>query len=279
VSALAVGLALAGCGSDSNSDDSSPTTTPAETRPKVTITAHDFSFDMPAQIPSGYVDVTIDNQGREDHQAQLVKLGSLSFTKFKSSDDITKVPADTVFVGGPNGAAPGESTTATLKLDPGTYAVVCFIPSPNDGKPHEAKGMVEQIEVVRTADSVDAAPVADSTIELSEFLFVVPDDFDGEGVIDVTNVGAQIHELVMVKLNDGKTPADAAKWFAAPKGAPPFSAIPDVGGVVGLSSKQHAWLTMDLAPGKYALLCFFPDPAKDGTPHVLEGMLKEITVS
>ncbi len=36
---------------------------------------------------------------------------------------------------------------------------------------------------------------------------------------------------------------------------------------------------MDLAPGNYALLCFFPDPAKDGTPHVLEGMLKEITIS
>jgi hypothetical protein len=279
VSALATGLALAGCGSDSGSADSPTTTAPAAARPEVTITAHDYSFDLPAQIPAGYVDVTIDNEGKEDHQAQLVKLGSLSFDEFEASDDITKVPADTVFVGGPNGATAGRSTTATVKLDPGKYAVVCFIPSPKDGKTHEAKGMVKQVEVVEREDSVETAPVADSTIELSEFTFVVPDDFDGRGVVDVTNVGNQIHELVMVKLNDGKTATDAAKFFAAPNGAPPFSAIPGVGGIVGLSSKQHAWLTMDLDPGNYALLCFFPDPAKDGTPHVLEGMLKEITVS
>jgi hypothetical protein len=276
---VAVGLALAaGCSSSSKSGDSSPTTTPAQARPKVTITAHDFSFDVPAQLPAGYVDVTIDNQGKEEHQAQLVKLGSLSFDTFKSSDDINAVPAGTVFVGGPNGASPGKSTTATVKLDPGKYAVVCFIPSPKDGKTHESKGMVKQVEVVKSDDSVETAPVADSTIELSEFTFVVPKDFDGKGTLDITNVGGQIHELVMVKLNDGKSALDAAKFFGAPKGAPPFTDIPDVGGIVGLSPKQHAWLTMDLAPGKYALLCFFPDPAKGGQPHVLEGMLKEITI-
>ena len=276
---VAVGLALAGCGSDSDSSDAPTTTAPAATRPEVTITAHDYSFDLPAQIPAGYVDVTIDNQGKEDHQAQLVKLGSLSFDEFKSSDDITKVPADTVFVGGPNEAVPGKSTTATLKLDPGKYAVVCFIPSPKDGKPHEAKGMVKQVEVVESDESVETAPVADSTIELSEFTFIVPDDFDGKGVVDITNVGNQIHELVMVKLSDGKTATDAAKYFGAPKGTPPFTTIPGVGGIVGLSSKQHAWLTMDLDPGKYALICFFPDPNKGGQPHVLEGMLKEVTIS
>jgi hypothetical protein len=139
--------------------------------------------------------------------------------------------------------------------------------------------MVQPVEVVKTAESVDTAPIADSTIELSEFTFVVPTDFDGKGTIDVTNVGAQIHELVMVKLNEGKTALDAAKYFAGPPtGAPPFTEIPDIGGVVGLSPKQHAWLTMDLASGKYALLCFFPDPNKGGRPHVLEGMLEEITI-
>jgi hypothetical protein len=275
---LAIGMAVAGCSSSSKSGEPS-TTEPAKARPEVTITAHDYSFDVPAQIPSGYVDVTVDNQGKEDHQAQLVKLGSLTFAKFKSSDDITKVPDDTVFVGGPNEAAPGESTTATVKLDPGKYAVVCFIPSPKDGKPHEAKGMVKEVEVVPDADSVDVAPVADSTIKLSEFTFVVPDGFDGHGMVDVANVGGQIHEMVMVKLDDGKTATDAAKFFAAPKGKPPFTTIPGIGGTVGLSPKQHAWLDMDLDPGNYALICFFPDPADNGTPHVLEGMLKEVTIS
>ena len=37
--------------------------------------------------------------------------------------------------------------------------------------------------------------------------------------------------------------------------------------------------TFALTPGKYVMLCFFPDPAKNGLPHALEGMIKEITIS
>jgi hypothetical protein len=36
---------------------------------------------------------------------------------------------------------------------------------------------------------------------------------------------------------------------------------------------------MALRPGKYVLLCFFPDPTKGDQPHALEGMVKEITIS
>ncbi len=284
---LAVGFALAGCSSSSKSAGSSSTaTTTPKSRPKVTITAHDYSFALPAQIPAGYVDVTLANRGKEDHQAQLVKLGSMTFAQFKAAgDDAAKLKPDTVFVGGPNEAAPGGSSSATVKLDPGKYAVVCFIPSSKDGKPHEAKGMIKQVQVVRTADSVDAPPVADSTIELSEFTFVVPKDFNGKGTVDVTNVGGQVHELVLFKLNAGKTLADLKKFLLVPPGTPPpagpppFTTVPGVGGTVGLSPKQHAWLTMNLAPGNYALFCFFPDPAKGGIPHALEGMTKEFTIS
>jgi len=34
---------------------------------------------------------------------------------------------------------------------------------------------------------------------------------------------------------------------------------------------------LDLAPGEYGLLCFLPD-AKDGKPHFVHGMHKQITV-
>ena len=35
--------------------------------------------------------------------------------------------------------------------------------------------------------------------------------------------------------------------------------------------------TADLAPGDYGLICFVPD-AKDGKPHLMHGMMKQITV-
>jgi uncharacterized cupredoxin-like copper-binding protein len=49
------------------------------------------------------------------------------------------------------------------------------------------------------------------------------------------------------------------------------------GGVVGLAPGEENLLTVDLAPGEYALYCFVPD-AKDGKEHVEHGMFKQITV-
>jgi hypothetical protein len=91
--------------------------------------------------------------------------------------------------------------------------------------------------------------------------------------------------MVIVRLKPGKTLADAKKFFLTPPGTPPpagpppFTTIPNVGGLVGLSPQQHAWLDMNLTPGNYVLTCFFPDPAKKDLPHALEGMVKEVTVS
>ncbi len=281
------GLVLAGCGSSSKSSDSGNTTTTAGTpkdRPKVTITAHDFSFTAPATMPAGYVDVTLTNQGKEDHQLQLVKLGSATLAEFKAyavTTDLAKVQPGTIFVGGPNNVAPGKSVTATVKLDPGEYAIACFIPG-KDGKPHVAKGMLGEVKVATAADSVDVAPVATSTITLGDFSFTLPPGFSGKGTIDISNQGNQVHEAVLYKLAAGKTVNDAKAFLLTapgtppPAGPPPFS---EVGGTVGLSSQQHAWLSLDLTPGDYMFICFFPDTAKGGLPHALEGMVKGFTIS
>jgi uncharacterized cupredoxin-like copper-binding protein len=282
------GLVLAACGSSSKSSGSDVTTTTAgiaKARPKVTITARDFSFSAPAEIPAGYVDLTLDNQGKEDHQAQLVKLGSATFDQFKAyavKTDLSKVKTGTIFVGGPNNVAPGASVTATVKLEPGEYGIVCFIPSPKDGKAHVAKGMIGQLKVAETAASVDRAPVATSTIILGDFSFTVPKGFTGKGTIDVSNQGNQVHEAVLYKLAAGKTVKDATKFLLVAPGSPPPAGPPPftpIGGTVGLSPQQHAWLALDLAPGNYLLMCFLPDPVKGGLPHAVEGMVRGFTIS
>ena len=39
-------------------------------------------------------------------------------------------------------------------------------------------------------------------------------------------------------------------------------------------------MDLDLAPGRYVLICFLPDapPPRDLQPHFVHGMIKEITV-
>jgi plastocyanin len=278
-------LVAVSCGSSDSTADSktTSTTTAAKPRPAVTIETSDFSFTAPATIPAGYVDVTMKNVGQEGHQVQFVKLNGVSeadFTTAASNTDIGAL-ADAVFVGGPNGADPGGSATATVKLDPGSYEIVCFIPG-SDGKAHAAHGMIGKVEVKKTAASVETAPESDGTIVLSDFVFEPPTDFTGKGTFTVENKGSEVHELGLFKIADGKTIDDVKGYLLTPPGTPPPAGPPpftSAGGTVGLSTNGKAWLTLDLTPGKYAMVCFFPDPKKDDIPHALEGMIKEITVS
>jgi plastocyanin len=253
----------------------------------VTIVARDYSFAAPATMPAGYVDVSVENKGKEDHQVQFVKLGSMSLDAFKAAaikTDISAVQKSTVFAGGPNIANAGKTTRATVKLDAGKYAVVCFIPA-NDGKPHVAHGMITVVNVVKTAASDETRPSAASKITLRDFSFTVPKGFAGRGVVDISNEGKQVHEMGIVKLKPGKTIKDAKAFFLTPPGTPPpagpppFVSVPGIGGVTGISPQQHAWLDLKLTPGNYVLICFFPDPKKGDIPHALEGMVKEFTIS
>jgi hypothetical protein len=280
-------LAVASCASDSDDSDASDaqsnttTTAASATRPEVTITATDYAFDMPLELPAGYVDVTLVNNGTDSHHANLVRLDDIGFNEFRSSavkTDVGAVVDTTTFVGGPNGASPnGGTATSIVKLEPGDYAVVCFIPAA-DGKTHAEHGMTRQVKVVETPESVNVAPEADATIDLAEFKFNVPTPFDGKGTFAITNPGSQVHEAGIVKLADGKTIDDAKDFFLAtdaPTGPPPFT---DVNGTVGISNGETTWLDLDLEPGQYVLYCFYPDPGNGNLPHALEGMFQEIQV-
>ena len=280
-------LALAACGSSSKSEPAgsgATTTAPAKARPHVTIDAHEYGFKLPAQMPAGWVDVTLHNSGKVGHQIAFAKLGSTTLVAFKTAVSATDVKAlkNVQFVGGPNNVEPGESVTATIHLEPGEYGVACFIPA-DDGKPHAAHGMIGTVKVVQTADSVEDAPKVDGgSIALSEFTFVPDASFTGTGTVEIKNVGTQLHELIIVKEAPGKTLAQVKAFFLTPPGTPPPAGPPpftSAGGVVGVGPGQKVYQQMALTPGKYAFACFFPDPTKNDLPHALEGMLKEVTIS
>jgi len=285
--AVVAAVLLAACGSSSKSSSPpSTTTTVPKTRPKITVVASEYKFVMPRNIPAGWVDVTLQNKGETGHQIAFVKLNSLTYAQFKaaaSATDLSKIK-DAQFVGGPNNVDPGQSVTATVHLTPGAYAVACFIPADSDGKPHAAHGMIGQVTAVQSAASDDEAPTADAgKVALSEFTFVPDAAFTGQGTVEIDNVGNQVHEMIIMKLADGKTLTDAKKFLLAPPGSPAPAGAPPLtsaGGIVGLGPHQKMFETLSLTPGKYVLACFFPDTSKPGgIPHALEGMLKEITIS
>ena len=98
----------------------------------------------------------------------------------------------------------------------------------------------------------------------------MPKGFDGKGTIDISNQGNQVHEHRHREAEAGQEATRLKFLFARPPGTPPpagpppFDAIPGLGGVTGLSSQQHAWLNMNLTPGNYVLICFFPGTSGKG---------------
>jgi hypothetical protein len=285
---LCLAGALAGCRSDRPSSGTADVAVPDSAAPgalatttaaaaPITITASDFKLDMPASIAGGHVSFRLVNTGKEPHQGQIVRL-----EEGKTIADLRNAmkhegppPPWLRFVGGPNGLAPGQEATSIASLSPGQYAMICLIPSP-DGVPHLMKGMLQPFEV--TAGTAATAPLAaDDTVRLTDYSFESARPMTpGKHTFLVTNTAQQPHELVLLRLAPGKTVQDFGKWATTGrmKGQPP--ALP-LGGVGVIDGGGSGAFTVDLAPGDYGLICFVPD-AKDGKPHLMHGMMKQITV-
>ncbi|NIN73147.1 MAG: hypothetical protein GTO46_14710 [Gemmatimonadetes bacterium] len=242
----------------------------------VTIVATDFAYQVPAEIPAGLTTLAVVNQGSEPHHAQLIKLG-----EGKGLADLLEVgeggpqPSWVSFLGGPNAADPGATTTATSILGPGHYAIVCWIPSP-DGELHIAKGMAAEFDVTGSLLENTVEPTADIVMTLVDYGFQLSQPLTaGPQTIRVENAGGQGHEVVVVKLMPGKTPEDFVAWVEKMEGPPPGSLR---GGVVDLDPGTHAFFDLEVEPGNYALICFLPDMA-DGQPHFVHGMMKLVRVT
>ncbi|HEU0298551.1 MAG TPA: hypothetical protein VFR37_03835 [Longimicrobium sp.] len=243
----------------------------------VTITARDFAFDAPETLPAGLTTIRLVNRGPEMHHVQLVKL-----EEGRSVQDLIDYVASgqgelapwARFVGGPNLPAPGGHSEATMRLEPGTYAIVCLIPT--DGVVHLARGMIRPLMVLPAEPSpAEEAAEADARMVLRDYAYeIAPEIAAGRRTLRVENAAAQPHEVVVMKLAPGRTAQELLAWLMDEQGPPP--AMP-VGGVSFLSPGESNRITADFTPGEYALLCFVPD-AGDGRPHVMHGMVRQITV-
>ena len=265
------------------------------TIPEIQLSSREFAFSLPDTIAGGLVTVHLTNDGQEDHHAQFVRL----------NDGVTRARFDSVFeaamaalptegeaafmrlfeivalAGGPSIVAPGGATAVTLELDAGEYVLACFVASP-DGVSHLAKGMRHWLTVTAPPTTMPPPPVADGTVDMADFAYpTMPEMHAGPMVLEVTNSGQEPHEIVVMRLEgigldqllsmlmEPPPPGEA------PAGPPPFTFV---GGMQGLMPGDRGWVTLDLTPGEYAMICFIPSPANQGKPHVALGMARAFTV-
>jgi hypothetical protein len=248
----------------------------------VTVDAGDFYFRMPDTLEAGMTTLRLVNAGPSLHHVSLFRLeGDHTMADLLAALGAGGPPPEWAGeVGGPNAAAPGDSAETTLELEPGRYAALCFIPTP-DGVPHVMKGMSHAFTVLPASSRAAGAgggsgePAADVTLTLDNYSFTIePELAAGPHMVRVVNRASQPHEVVFVRLEPGRTVADVAAWADRMEGPPPGRPI---GGTTGFRPGLTNFVRLDLEPGEYGLLCFLPD-AQDGRSHIEHGMTRQITV-
>jgi hypothetical protein len=116
---------------------------------------------------------------------------------------------------------------------------------------------------------------ADATrvdVTATDYAFDIPAVEAGRTSFVLTNEGHEAHFLLIVKLAEGVTLAQALE-------SEDDSMIEGIWetGIAAPDGEDEEVISFDVEPGNYGALCFISGP--DGTPHAFMGMQKEFTVS
>jgi hypothetical protein len=287
---LAVMVIGAACSDDDDENEEPTTEGTAEATevmageiPTVEITGTDYAFEAPASIAGGVTRFVFNNESAgENHQAQLLKLNEgVTIEAVGAAESEAELFGLVAAAGGP-GAGPGLTSENVLNLEPGQYAVICLIPSPDDGVVHAEKGMVAALEVTEAPSDQPELSAADVSVALSDYVIDAPTTLaSGPVTFDVVNNGAEPHELAVLQLGAGLSVPDLLDIILAepdpnappPEGPPPFAFV---GQMAVLSDGLSGQTTIDLAPGTYGFVCFVFNA--EGVPHAALGMTLEVVV-
>jgi hypothetical protein len=163
---------------------------------------------------------------------------------------------------------PGETVTAHIRLEPGTYVV--------EATPNES-GEDYFYSVLTVTDGEDLAPPeADLNLVMVDHHFSFPATLKaGSQRWQVSNMGEQVHFAVLFKLAEGATADDLMNFFGpdAPPGPPPFDMeTPYTGLIQVVSPGEIFYVDVNVPPGNYVAICFLPDMESEKM-HLELGMM------
>ena len=119
---------------------------PGEPLPDVTVELNDFNFKLSGSLAAGEQSIRFVNAGKQVHEAYLVKLD-----EGKTAQDYLDAASGTlppaVAVGGITGVVSGDAQYIRVTLEPGHYAMFCFLPDPTSHAPHFVVGMIQEFTI------------------------------------------------------------------------------------------------------------------------------------
>jgi hypothetical protein len=256
----------------------SPPGTPADVVTEVRFIAENGAFQGPASAHAGWVQMHLENRGPAYDHIQLLKLeeGRTVADLQAALAESPVWPAWAIAAGGPNAPDPGAQSSAYVYLTEGEYALVSWTPD-QDGSPRYLHGMIASLTVHGVDQPTATEPNADVVMELLDYSFNLSQPLGrGKQTIEVRNAGAHPHEVWLARLAPGKTVADLFASLA-PDAPPDAWDTSGIGGITEILPGDHAYFTVDLDAGRYAIICFVFDHGA-GNVHAGLGMVQEFTV-
>lgn len=253
--AVLVFAAILGVSCGDDEADGPGTSTQPQSPEEVDITVTDETYEMPAELESEPVSLTLHNDGEQVHRAYFARLNE-GVTEKEVRSALSKSP-DALFsliviAGSMPEAEPGATSEIGMLFPEGDYLVID--PEVRGGPPP-----LSFFGVAPAGGPEVEEPAADYSIEAGDFYFQVADPSSGEAMVEIFNAGEQSHEVGIGRSGVKGDEAEVTTILA-----------PAPGGKL--------WATVTLEPGDYKLVCFLPDP-KTGKPHVQLGMKQNLTVN
>ena len=248
--------------------------------PVLEVAALDYEFQTSTtEIPSGWITVALENRGDEPHMLEFTRLpeeGSYrALMRFRGVLDTlqasleegaidsatyleaarSEVPpwySDLEYRSGPGLVTPGGTARTTVRLEPGTYVMGCFL-ADSAGTLHYTRGMRSKMTVTE-ASSGASPPAADVELTLADYEISVDGRMTtGEQTVAVhfgeraKPMEAPFQDIRLARLEDGVSAQELAQWEDSPPAPADL-----LGGAHPLPAGHTAYFTVNLEPGRYA---------------------------
>jgi hypothetical protein len=277
VAAGAVALVTTGCGGGSDEP----------TKAAVNLTEKgkgDYSIAFPSEIKGGAVQLTLDNSANKaPHEAQIVQIGAgHTYAEAKPILDTErpeKIPEWIRGYGGVNVVNPGETGTATVKLDEGHYVV-------RDEADNGAKEPPATEFTVNDTNDADL-PDTDATVTAAttgssdpahEYEWKTDGLKAGENTITFDSQGKEALHIIAAAPIKGNASIDDVVKDLQSNGPPKSIDFEHAQQTAVLDGDKKEVTQLNLQAGRYAFICFLPDRDEPNKPHYQQGLLKEVTV-
>lgn len=258
----------------------------SEGPPVLEATATEYEFQLPVtEVPAGWTTVELTNEGQEVHNLEFARIpndgsyetirvvlgvrdtllekltaGAIDSAEFEKEfqEEVRRHDAGWIFSldnrGGTGIASPGRTVRTTVHLEPGSYLVLSGLRD-STGTSHLQRGMRRKLVV--TEDSSGASPPeADLRIWLADYELEVEGEMKRGRQTVAVHFGERPDDgerpflnLELMPLHAEASVEDVAEWFETVEAPAPVEFL---GGVPAMPAGATAYLTVDLAPGRYA---------------------------